>query len=102
MYEHHYRFRRQPFSPTPDPECFYKSDAHQRALEQLLWGIRRRTVVPAFAIGLFVAFIPLPGHALIGLLHPIPSAVDLSAALRRFRIHSEDSILDDRIVPRSY
>ena len=42
MYEHHYRFRRQPFSPTPDPECFRKSDAHQRALEQLLRGIRRR------------------------------------------------------------
>ena len=42
MYEDYYRFRRQPFSPTPDPECFYKSDPHQQALEQLLRGIRRR------------------------------------------------------------
>ena len=42
MYEDHYRLRRQPFSPTPDPECFYKSDSHQQALEQLLRGIRRR------------------------------------------------------------
>ena len=27
-----------------------------------LWGIRRKTVVPAFALGLFVAFMPFPGH----------------------------------------
>ena len=42
VYEDYYRFRRQPFSPTPDPECLYKSDSHQHALEQLLRGIRRR------------------------------------------------------------
>jgi uncharacterized protein (DUF2062 family) len=30
--------------------------------DQHLWGIRRRTVVPAVAIGLFVAFMPFPGH----------------------------------------
>ena len=42
MYEDYYRFRRQPFSPTPDPEFLYKSDSHQLALEQLLRGIRRR------------------------------------------------------------
>ncbi len=37
-----------------------------------LWGIRRRTVAPAFALGLFIAFMPFPGHmamaALIALL----------------------------------
>ena len=42
MYEDYYRFRRQPFSPTPDPEFLYKSDIHQKALEQLLRGVRRR------------------------------------------------------------
>ena len=42
MYEDYYRFRRQPFSPTPDPEFLYKSDSHQQALEQLLRGIGRR------------------------------------------------------------
>ena len=41
MYEDYYRFRRQPFSPTPDPEFLYKSDSHQQALEQLLRGIGR-------------------------------------------------------------
>ena len=33
-----------------------------------LWGIRRRTVVPAFALGLFVAYLPFPGHILMGML----------------------------------
>ena len=42
MYEDHYRFHRQPFSPTPDPDFLYKSESHQQALEQLLRGIRRR------------------------------------------------------------
>ncbi len=42
MYEDYYLFRRQPFSPTPDPEFLYRSDSHQEALEQLLRGVRRR------------------------------------------------------------
>lgn len=36
--------------------------------EPRYWGIRRRTVVPAFAIGLFVAFVPFPGHPVIAIL----------------------------------
>jgi len=32
------------------------------------WGIRRKTVVPAFALGVFVAFLPIPGHFLIATL----------------------------------
>ena len=33
-----------------------------------LWAIRRRNVVPAFALGLFVAYLPFPGHMLIAAL----------------------------------
>lgn len=33
-----------------------------------LWGIRRKTVVPGFAWGVFVAFLPVPGHILIAAL----------------------------------
>ena len=33
--------------------------------DQKLWGIRRKTVVPAVAWGVFVAFLPIPGHILV-------------------------------------
>ena len=36
--------------------------------DQALWGIRRKTVVPAVAWGLFVAFQPIPGHMLVAAL----------------------------------
>lgn len=42
-----------------------------------LWGIRRKTVVPAFALGLFVAFMPFPGH---------PFEAALAALLLRINI----------------
>lgn len=36
--------------------------------EPRYWGIRRRTVVPAFAMGLFLAWLPWPGHPLMAAL----------------------------------
>ncbi len=36
--------------------------------DQHLWGIRRKTVVPAVAWGVFVGFLPVPGHVLIAVL----------------------------------
>lgn len=34
--------------------------------EPRYWGIRRRTAVPAFAVGLFIGWLPFPGHPLWG------------------------------------
>ena len=45
-----------------------------------LWGVRRRTVVPAFAIGLFVAFMPFPGHPLIAALVALAFRVNIPVA----------------------
>ncbi len=36
--------------------------------DQKLWGIRRKTVVPAVALGTFVAFLPIPGHVVAAVL----------------------------------
>ncbi|MGB5246774.1 MAG: DUF2062 domain-containing protein [Woeseia sp.] len=36
--------------------------------DQRLWGVTRRTIVPAFALGLFVSFMPVPGHVLLAAL----------------------------------
>lgn len=48
--------------------------------DQNLWGIRRRTVVPAFAIGLFISFIPLPGHILMAVLSALMFRVNVPIA----------------------
>ena len=45
-----------------------------------LWGIRRKTVVPAFALGLFVAFMPFPGHPLVAALLALLLKVNVPVA----------------------
>ncbi len=42
MYEEHYGLVEPPFSLTPDPKYFYRSEAHARAFELLQYGIQRR------------------------------------------------------------
>jgi uncharacterized protein (DUF2062 family) len=50
-----------------------------------LWGIRRRNVVPAFALGLFIAFMPVPGHVLIAALVALALRINIPiAALTTF------------------
>lgn len=45
-----------------------------------LWGIRRRTAVPAFAIGLFVGFMPFPGHPITAALLALAFRVNIPVA----------------------
>jgi len=45
-----------------------------------LWGIRRKTVVPAFSLGLFVAFMPFPGHMLQAALLALGLRVNIPVA----------------------
>lgn len=42
MYEEYYGLTEPPFSLTPDPHYFYRSESHNRAHEQLRYGIQRR------------------------------------------------------------
>jgi general secretion pathway protein A len=42
MYEDYYGLTEPPFSLTPDPKYFYRSEAHNRAFELLKYGIQRR------------------------------------------------------------
>lgn len=42
MYENYYGLTEPPFSLTPDPKYFYRSDAHNRAFELLQYGIQHR------------------------------------------------------------
>lgn len=45
-----------------------------------LWGVQRRWVVPAFAIGLFISFMPFPGHTLMGALAALALRVNIPVA----------------------
>ena len=45
-----------------------------------LWGIRRRTVVPALSLGLFIAFLPIPGHTLLGALSALALRINIPVA----------------------
>ena len=45
-----------------------------------LWGIRRRWVVPAFGLGLFIAFMPLPGHTFFAMLAALALRVNIPVA----------------------
>ena len=42
MYEQHYGLVEEPFSLTPDPKYFYRSESHHRAFELLQYAIQRR------------------------------------------------------------
>jgi len=45
-----------------------------------LWGIRRRSVVPAFSLGIFVAFLPFPGHMITAALLALVLRVNIPVA----------------------
>jgi len=46
-----------------------------------LWGIRRRTAVPAFAIGLFIAYLPFPGHIAMAVLMALTLRINIPVAV---------------------
>ena len=48
--------------------------------DQRLWAIRRKTVVPAVALGTFFAFMPFPGHPLLAMLAALWRRVNLPVA----------------------
>jgi uncharacterized protein (DUF2062 family) len=45
-----------------------------------LWGTQRRRVVPAFALGLFIAFMPFPGHTLMAILMALALRINIPVA----------------------
>lgn len=48
--------------------------------DRRLWTIRRKNVVPAFALGLFIAFLPFPGHILAAALIALTLRINIPVA----------------------
>ena len=46
-----------------------------------LWGIARRTVVPALSVGLFIGWLPIPGHILAATLLAVAFRINVPIAV---------------------
>lgn len=73
-------FRKFAFKRHHVSDQWFMSPFRHLLHDHRLWGIRRRNVVPAFAIGLFVAFMPFPGHTLAGALLALAFRVNIPVA----------------------
>jgi uncharacterized protein (DUF2062 family) len=61
-------------------ERWFMSPFQHLLHDHRLWGIRRKTVVPAFALGLFFSFLPFPGHPLMAALAALALRVNIPVA----------------------
>ena len=73
-------FRKFAFKRHHVSEQWFMTPFRHLLHDHRLWGIRRRTVVPAFAIGLFISFMPVPGHTLTSALLALAFRVNIPVA----------------------
>lgn len=73
-------FRKFAFKRHQLSEQWFMTPFRHLLHDHRLWAIRRRTVVPAFAIGIFIAFLPTPGHTLMGVLLALTFRVNIPVA----------------------
>jgi len=73
-------FRKFAFKRHQLSEQWFMTPFRHLLHDHRLWAIRRRTVVPAFAIGVFIAFLPTPGHTLMGALLALAFRVNIPVA----------------------
>ena len=73
-------FKKFAFKRSHIAKQWFMSPFRHMLHDPRLWGIRRRWVVPAFAIGAFVAFMPFPGHTLMAALLALALRVNIPVA----------------------
>lgn len=73
-------FRKFAFKRGELSEKWFMSPFRDLLQDERLWGIRRKMVVRAVAIGIFIAFLPLPGHVLIAALGALALRVNIPVA----------------------
>ena len=73
-------FKRFAFKRHELAERWFMAPFRHMLHDHRLWGIRRKTVVPAFSLGLAIAFMPFPGHALQAALLALLLRVNIPVA----------------------
>jgi len=73
-------FRKFAFKRDRIHRQWYMAPFRHLLQDHRLWAIRRRTVVPACALGIFVAFQLFPGHMLVAILLAVALRVNVPAA----------------------
>jgi len=74
-------FRKFGFKRHRISQQWYLSPIRHLLHNPAYWGIRRKTVVPGFSLGLFVAFTPIPAHTLLGVLTALILRVHIPATI---------------------
>ena len=74
-------FRKFAFKRHKVSQQWYLSPVRHLLHDPASWGIRRKTVVPGFSLGLFVAFIPIPAHTLLGILLALILRINIPATI---------------------
>lgn len=73
-------FRKFAFKRHHMSEQWFMAPFRHLLQDHRLWAIRRRWVVPAFSLGLFIAFLPFPGHTLAAALAALALRVNIPVA----------------------
>ena len=73
-------FKKFAFKRSHIAEQWFMAPFRHMLHDHRLWGVRRRWVVPAFAIGLFIAFMPILGHTLVAALAALALRVNIPVA----------------------
>ena len=73
-------FRKFAFKRHEIAEKWFMAPFRHMLHDHRLWGIRRKTVVPAFSLGLAIAFLPFPGHFLAAALAALALRVNIPVA----------------------
>lgn len=74
-------FRKFGFKRHRISQQWYLSPVRHLLHNPAYWGVRRKTVVPGFSLGLFVAFTPVPAHTLLGVLLALILRVNIPATI---------------------
>ncbi len=74
-------FRKFGFKRHTISQQWYLSPVRHLLQNPAYWGVRRKTVVPGFSLGLFVAFMPVPAHTLLAVFLALILKVNIPASI---------------------